>query len=87
MIKCAPLQHKSIIYFFSYSMKKVVMTIQDDLGNTISETSYSLGTDTDNLSKIEASVEGLRGKMLGDLTKELLKLEQSTHEKKVHLQK
>ncbi len=45
------------------------MTIQDNLGNTISETVYSLSTDTDNLSKIEASVESLRGKMLGDLTK------------------
>lgn len=63
------------------------MIIQDDLGNTISETAYPLGTDTDNLSKIEVSVEGLRGKMLGDLTKELLKLEQSAHEKKVHLPK
>ena len=64
-----------------------MMTIQDDLGNTISETAYSLGTNTDNLSKIEASVEGLRGKMLGNLTKELLKLEQSAHEKKLLLPK
>lgn len=59
------------------------MTVQDESGNTVSETAYDLGSDTDNLSKIEASVEGLRGKMLGDLTKELLKLEQSAHEKKV----
>lgn len=59
------------------------MTVQDEFGNTVSETAYALGADTDNLSKIEASVEGLRGKMLGDLTKELLKLEQSAHEKKV----
>jgi hypothetical protein len=64
-------------------MKKVIMTIQDDLGNTVSETAYCLGTDTDNLSKIEASIEGLRGKMLTDLTKELVKLEQSAHEKKL----
>ena len=55
-------------------MKKVIVTVQDDSDNTISETTYFLGNDTDNLSKIEASVEGLRGKMLSDLTKELLKL-------------
>jgi hypothetical protein len=65
-------------------MKKVIMTIQDELGNIVSEKEYPLGTDTDNLSKIEASVEGLRSKMLGDLTKKLLELEQSAHEKKLH---
>ena len=60
------------------------MTIQDELGNIVSEKEYPLGTATDNLSKIEASVEGLRSKMLGDLTKELLELEQCAHEKKLH---
>lgn len=65
-------------------MKKVIMTIEDGLGNVVSAKEYSLGVDTDNLSKIEASVERLRSKMLGDLTKDLLALEQNAHEKKLH---
>jgi hypothetical protein len=36
-------------------MTKVIMTIQDELGNIVSEKEYPLGTDTENLSKIEAS--------------------------------
>ncbi|TAE75181.1 MAG: hypothetical protein EAZ85_03120 [Bacteroidetes bacterium] len=63
--------------------KKVIVTIQDETGNIVSEKSYSLGADTDNLSKIEASVENLRSKMLTDLTKSILVLEQSAHEKKL----
>ena len=59
------------------------MTVQDDFGNVVSENAYSLGADTDNLFKIEASVEGIRSKMLTDLTKNILTLEQSAHEKKV----
>lgn len=63
--------------------KKVIITIQDETGNIVSENSYSLGADIDNLSKIEASVENLRSKMLSDLTKSILVLEQSAHEKKL----
>jgi hypothetical protein len=62
--------------------KKVIVMIQDESGTIVSEKSYSLGSDTTNLSKIEASIENLRGKMLTDLTKSVLTLEQSAHEKK-----
>lgn len=63
--------------------KKVIVTVQDETGSIVSEQSYCLGADTANLSKIEASIENLRGKMLSDLTKTVLTLEQSAHEKKL----
>lgn len=62
--------------------KQVIVMIKDETGATVSEKAYSLGADTSNLSKIEASIENLRGTMLTDLTHSVLSLEQSAHEKK-----
>jgi hypothetical protein len=50
----------------------------------VSKKEYPLNADTNNLSKIEANVEGLRSEMLSDVTKSLLTIEQNAHKKKLH---
>jgi hypothetical protein len=64
--------------------KKIIITVEDESGNMVSKKEYPLNADTNNLSKIEANVEGLRSEMLSDVTKSLLTIEQNAHKKKLH---
>lgn len=62
--------------------KKLVLMVQDESGEILSQSEYALRSDADNLTKIEIEVETLRSQVLSDLTKNLLQQEQTAHEKK-----
>jgi len=62
-------------------MAKLKVILMDDEGQELSQRDYGLKAKTPNLSGLERAVEELRPRVLGDLTHDLLALEQAEYKK------
>ena len=59
------------------------MILEDDFGNEISSKSYDLGSSLTTLTKIETAISTVSGAMLGNISADVLALEQASFSKKV----
>lgn len=64
-------------------MAKVKMIVEDDFGNEISSKSYDLGSSLTTLTKIETAISSVSGDILGNISADVLGLEQAKFSKKV----
>ena len=62
-------------------MAKLKVTLMDDNGKELGQRDYGLEAETPNLSGLERAIEELRPQILGDLTHDLLALEQAEYKK------
>jgi len=62
-------------------MAKLKVILMDDEGQELSQRDYGLEAKTPNLSGLERAIEELRPQVLGDLTHDLLALEQAEYKK------
>jgi hypothetical protein len=64
-------------------MHKVKITIENELGEAISTTSYDLGSDFSTMDKLEDAISSISGTMLTDISSTMLSVEESSFLKKV----
>ncbi len=64
-------------------MARIKVIMEDENGNALTSKYYDLGTDFDNIDKIEDSILSISGGLLTDVTQHILNIEQDKFLKKV----